>query len=586
MVWRILRPTVGLGLVERPLKLSPVPVEQHAAQAGGIAEQGMVLLKNDGKLLPLTSADIRSIAVIGSNADDVSAAGGGSARVQSMRGVSVLEGIRQRAGAGVRVEFAPGADPIGPGALLPGLPSIPSCVVMPKGEAADARGWHAEYWANPTFEGAPQVAQTEPQVEMNRGFFDLPGLEPISPKRAPVAADLGIHLSARWTGRLIAPASGDYTLSLTCLGSGWLYLDDQRIIQAPWRPLRQSADAEPLTAEQIWTGGLASVHTIRLHLVAGQTYAVRVEYAADVPDQNFIYGAQVRLGWQPPHGAVWPDIAAAAELARRSDVAIVVARTFESESMDRPNLRLPNDQDRLIRAVTAANPRTIVVLMTGGPVEVANWESMTAAVLEAWFAGQEQGNAVARVLFGDVNPGGKLPLTFPRNADHTPLSTPAQYPGVDGAVHYSERLRVGYRGYDALVIEAEYAFGHGLSYTSFTYGQLVIAPEVTDGAQHVKISFELTNTGNRAGIEAAQVYFGFPAAAGEPPKRLADWARVSLQPVESRQLSVTVDAQCLERPLSFWSAETKKWEIAQGSFAVYMGASSRDIRLSGRFQVQ
>jgi beta-glucosidase len=292
-----------------------------------------------------------------------------------------------------------------------------------------------------------------------------------------------------------------------------------------------------------------------------------------------------RLGWQPPVEVTPSSIAKAAALARQSDVAIVVVRTYETEEMDRPDLRLPNGQDQLIRAVAAANPRTIVVLMNAGPVEIASWVEDVPAVLEAWFAGQEQGNAITRVLFGDVNPSGKLPLTFPRDLHHTPITTPAQYPGLNGAVHYSEGLNVGYRGYDRLGIEPQYPFGHGLSYTRFEYSRLQLTAQTSDGTQPIEVRFELANTGDRAGIEVAQVYLGLPASVSAPLKKLVGWARVQLASGERKSITVTLNPQSLEHPLSFWTADTECWNIANGNHTVYVGASSRDIRLNGNFHV-
>ena len=266
-------------------------------------------------------------------------------------------------------------------------------------------------------------------------------------------------------------------------------------------------------------------------------------------------------------------------------MAIVVTRTFESEEMDRPDLSLPNGQGELIRAVSAVNPNTIVVLMNGGPVETASWEADVPAILEAWYAGQEQGNAVARILFGDVSPSGRLPLTFPRSQSESPVSTLVQYPGVDGIVHYSEGLFVGYRGYDQYNIEPQYPFGHGLSYASYTYGQLSITPETTDSAaQAIRVAFTLSNTGSRSGTEIAQIYLGIPDEVIAPPKKLVDWARVTLKPGETQEITVNLDPLGWERPFSYWNNQHGQWEIAPGTYQLFIGASSRDIRLSGSFQ--
>ena len=571
MVRRILRPTLGLGALTPQVNLGAIPVEAHAAVAQEVAQQGAVLLKNEGLLLPLQPAGLRRIAVIGVNADSASAAGGGSALVRPWREVSVLQGLRERAGADVEVVYLSGTDPVGPGALLPGLPPVPSSVMRPT-DAADAGGFHAEYWSNPDFRGEPLVTRLEPLVELNRGFFDLPGFSDAA-KRPALPDGLGVRLSARWTGILTAPASGPYTFSLTCVGRGRLELDDAPLIEV------DRAQPTPVTRGGEWDGTGAPEFRAEAVLSGGQRYRVRVEYAADAPEQFFLYGAQLRLGWEPPAGTVSPAIQAAATLAGACDLAVVVARTFESEALDRPHLRLPNDQAALIRAVAAANPRTVVVLMSGGPVEGEGWEAAVPAILETWYAGQEQGRAVAALLFGDVNPSGKLPLSFPQDAAHTPLGTPQQFPGQDGEVHYDEGTNVGYRGYEALGLTPRYPFGFGLSYTSFSYANLALTPWDSDGHSPVTVRFDLTNTGLRAGAEVAQVYLSLPGEPDPPPRKLVGWARVTLQPGERCPVQVVLDPLSLERPFSRWSPEAKRWTIPTGTVRVQVGSSSRGIHL-------
>ena len=576
MARRILRPILGLGLADHPREVRPLPVQEHSARARAIAEQGVVLLKNTDGILPFSTDTIHSIAIIGPEADNISAAGGGSACVQPTCAVSVLDGIRQRAGQGIRVEYAPGVDPIGPGVLLPGLPAIPSDFFRLSNTAQAKPGLRVEYWNNPNFDGEPCVTRIEPRVELNYGFFDvLPGFSVASPKLPLKPAVLKGRISARWTGYLTAPVSGEYKLSLTCLGTARLYLNGQLFMDST------------LTAPEAHLGNSAAkVYSASVSLVAGESLLITIEYAADAPGNSPLNEAMLRLGWQPPAGLLSPSIRAAVALAEECDIAVVVVRTYESEEMDRPGLRLPNEQDSLIRAVAEANPRTIVVLMNAGPVEIASWESNVPAILESWFAGQEQGNVVARVLFGDVNPSGRLPLTFPRSEAQTPVSTPAQYPGIDGKVHYSEGLFVGYRGYDHFEIEPQYPFGYGLSYTHFEYSRPHLTPSTSDGTQNINISFELANTGNRAGIEVAQVYLGLPASVSAPMKRLAGWARLRLEPGERRQVTVTLDPQSPERPLSFWNPATQDWEIADGDYSVHFGASARDIRLTATHQIR
>jgi beta-glucosidase len=274
-----------------------------------------------------------------------------------------------------------------------------------------------------------------------------------------------------------------------------------------------------------------------------------------------------------------------AALAARSDVAVVVVRDYRNEHADLPSLMLSNEQDLLVRTVVAANPRTIVVLASGGPV-LLPWLEQVPAVLESWYGGQEMGNALADVLFGDVNPSGKLPVTFPRSERDTPVSSPEQYARRDHFIaHYSERLAVGYRGYDQFGIEPLFPFGHGLSYTSFAYAQLRVEPEMSEGTETIQVNFTVTNTGARAGAEVAQVYLGLPTSTDEPPKRLVGWAKVELKPGETREVSVALDPKASSHPLSYWNVTINGWEVASGDYEVYVGASSRDIRLTGTLRI-
>jgi beta-glucosidase len=267
-------------------------------------------------------------------------------------------------------------------------------------------------------------------------------------------------------------------------------------------------------------------------------------------------------------------------------LAVVVVRDYRNEHADLPSLTLSNEQDLLVQTVVAANPRTIVVVASGGPV-LLPWLDRVPAVMESWYGGQEVGNALADVLFGDVNPSGKLPVTFPRSEQDTPVSSPEQYARRhDFIAHYSEGLAIGYRGYDQFGIEPLFPFGHGLSYTSFAYDQLHVEPETGDGTRAAQVHFTVTNTGARAGAEVAQIYLGFPASTGEPPKRLVGWEKVELEPGETREVTVTLDPEGTSHPLSYWNVKTHGWEIASGDYQVYVGTSSRDIRLTATYKHQ
>ena len=285
------------------------------------------------------------------------------------------------------------------------------------------------------------------------------------------------------------------------------------------------------------------------------------------------------------------DPASAAALAKSSDVAIVFAVQHESEDSDLPNLSLPNNQDALIQAVAAANPHTIVVLETGGPVTMP-WIDQAGAVLESWYPGIRGGEAIAGILFGDVNPTGKLPITFPKSeADlphpqltKQPPGPMKDVPGVPGwkinptpfDVHYDEGLKVGYKWYDAENKEPLFPFGFGLSYTTFTYGDLQATP-----GNAAQVTFRVTNTGKRAGEEIAQVYATLPASAEEPPRRLVGWQKVELGPGESKVVTVQVEPLFL----SVFDTQQNRWQLLPGEYKISAGPSSRDLPLNSSIQI-
>ncbi len=570
-VRRILRTMFAHGLFEHPAQISSLPVQEHSTFARKTASRAIVLLKNAEELLPLSRREVRSVAVIGADADRY-ISGGGSAFVKPMFVVSMLEGIRRRVSEGIQVEYAEGVDPASAADLLPGSPAVPSSVLTSAESGPEVHGLHAEYWTNTRFEGEPRLVRIDRQVNLNLGFFNYSSMTASSLPSTP--QELNNAISVRWTGTITAPATGDYTLSLTHLGTARLYLDDQMLIDDP--------------------GMTLETQSVTLHLVVAQPRALRIDYVADRPEQRTpvpgdtstvgMIGSKVRFGWEHPADALPSAMREAAALAGRSDVAVVVVRDYRNEHADLPGLLLSNEQDLLIHVVAAVNPRTIVVLATGGPA-LMPWLDQVPAVLESWYGGQEQGNALADVLFGDVTPSGKLPITFPRSDRDTPVSSPEQYSKTELVARFSEGLGVGYRGYDLFGLEPLFPFGHGLSYTSFAYAQLHVELETSDGTRPVQVSFTLTNSGSRVGTETAQVYLGLPASADEPPKRLVGWAKVELKPGEFKEVSVTLNPNSTSHPLSYWSVSMSSWEVASGDYQVYVGASSRDIRLTGILHV-
>jgi len=268
----------------------------------------------------------------------------------------------------------------------------------------------------------------------------------------------------------------------------------------------------------------------------------------------------------------------AAALAASSSVAIVFVSNFETEGSDLSGIDLPSAENSLISAVAAANPNTIVVLDSGSAVTMP-WLSSVKGVLEAWYPGQEDGTAIAALLFGNANPSGHLPVTFPTSLSQVPASTAAQWTGTNGTVQYSEGVDVGYRWYDTQNLTPLFPFGYGLSYTTFSFSNLQVGSLVAGGASTV--TAKVTNTGARAGADVAQLYVTDPASAGEPPRQLEGFARVSLQPGASQ----TVTFQLTERNLRYWNSASNAWATATGNYGIEVGDSDGNLPLAGTLSV-
>ena len=371
----------------------------------------------------------------------------------------------------------------------------------------------------------------------------------LSPAYAPTP------FGGSYTGTLTAPETGTYVLAITnpcgCYTSTYLSLDGKQIIDDPSTP---------------------PVHTysVAVPLTAGKTY------------QLSISGASSQLLWGTP-SALAPGIAAAVSAAKSASVAVVVVSDdTESEATDRLSLNLPSAQDELISAVAAANPHTVVVVNAGAPVAMP-WLPSVAGVVDTWYPGQTSGTALASVLFGQTDPGGHLPVTFPASLSQVPASTTAQFPGNGSTVQYSEGVDVGYRWYDAKDVTPLFPFGFGLSYTRFAFSHLSVSRSATDGTQDVRVSAVVTNTGHRAGSEVAQLYLADPSGTGEPPRQLAGFQRVSLAPGASARVSFDVTPQAM----SWWSDPASGWTQTAGHYQVYVGDSSAltGLPLRGSFSM-
>lgn len=275
-------------------------------------------------------------------------------------------------------------------------------------------------------------------------------------------------------------------------------------------------------------------------------------------------------------------VADAAALAKDCELAIVFARDFETEGDDRANISLPDEQDNMIEAVVAANPRTIVVLNTGCVVLVDRWADKVPAIVQGWYPGQDDGNVIADILFGTVNPSGKLPITFPRARHDVAVNSAEQYPGVGQIGKYSEGLFFGYRHHDKRNVAPQFPFGHGLSYTTFEFSNVKVArPQIKVGEGQT-VEVQVKNTGRRAGAEVVQLYVqDVKSSVERPVKELKAFAKVMLKPGESKRLQLSLN----ERSMAYYDVAQKKWVVEPGEFKVLIGSSSRDIKLNASFEV-
>jgi beta-glucosidase len=392
------------------------------------------------------------------------------------------------------------------------------------------------------------------------------------PSSALTPAYAATGYGGTYAGTLTAPETGTYVLAFQNPGNYTttsLYLDGEEILANPGTP--------PV-----------STYSVGVNLVAGQAYTLQLSGG----------GPSAGLSWATPSDLA-PGISQAVAAARSAATAVVVVSDdTESEAADRASLNLPSAQNELIAAVAAANPRTVVVIDAGAPV-VMPWLSQVASVVDAWYPGESNGTALAAVLFGQVNPSGHLPVTYPADLSQVPASSPAEFPGVDGQVDYSEGINAGYRYYDANNETPLFPFGYGLSYTSFAFSHLRVTPQAVRNATsspgatscrcdgqsraEVTVSATVTNTGKVAGSEVAQLYLGDPAVAGEPPRQLKGFQKVTLRPGASAPVRFTLSGH----DLSYWDDTANGWVLPDGPFSVYVGDSSAlaDLPLRGGFTV-
>jgi beta-glucosidase len=472
---------------------------------------------------------------------------------------TVTTPVNQAVGTAVAEEGATLLKNSGPVLPLPASNAGTIAVIGPAASAAPTYAGGGSAYVIPSavvtpLAGIQAAAGSGTNVVYSQGLPTDTSL-PSIPSTALSPAYSSTPSGGTYTGTLTAPQTGTYVLALTnscgCYTPTYLSLNGQQILGDPGTPPVQTYSAA-------------------VQLTAGQQYTLSIS------------GQSSQLLWGTP-SALAPDISAAVSAAQSASTAVVVVSDdTESEAADRQSLSLPSAQDELIEAVAAANPNTIVVINAGAPVAMP-WLSQVAAVLDAWYPGQSSGASLASVLFGQTDPGGHLPVTFPASLSQVPASTTAQFPGNDSQVQYSEGINVGYRWYDANNVTPLFPFGFGLSYTQFAFSNLQVSPATVDGTQDVQVSATVTNTGQRAGSDVAQLYLGDPAASGEPPRQLAGFQRVNLASGASTQVAFTITPQ----QESWWDDSANGWNQTEGSYGVYVGDSSAlsGLPLQGTFTV-
>lgn len=532
---RVLRTMERTGVFANP-ETGPergIDRPEHRALIRRTGAEGAVLLRNESGALPLDRQRAKRIAVIGPNAKDAQIMGGGSAQVNAHYVISPWDALTTRLHGEAEFTYAQGAF------NHKRLPAIPLDLLQ-------ERGFSYTFYANTDFDDEPA------------GFLNTPASEQIW--FAPPVPALGRSpFSARVTATFLPDESGTHTFSLTSAGLARLFVDGELVIDN-WDGYRHGD----------YFFGMGSAERIAtIDLDAGTSHELTVEYrSSDISPLKAI-----RLGYQPP---VDPNaIAEAAALAADADVALVfVGRTgeWDSEGADLPDtLALPGEQDALVAAVAAANPNTIVVLQTGTPVTLP-WLDEVAAVIQAWYPGQECGNAIADILLGEVNPSGKLTQTWPRKTEDNPAFL--NYPGENGHVLYGERMFVGYRWYEAREIAPLFPFGFGLSYTTFAYRDIAIDRETLQPGETATVSATIANTGPVAGAEVVQLYVqDVESSLSRPRKELKGFAKVTLQPGETTTVSFPLDRAAF----AAWDDGIHQWKAEAGEFIVHLGSSSAHV---------
>ena len=537
-VLRILRTAIRFGWLDRDQTDSTWPLYSQDGRKLALqsALGGMVLLKNERGLLPLDKTKIKNIAVIGPDAYPAVPDGGGSAQVKPFNAISFLQGMVDAAGSSVSVQYNRAITPIS---------EIYDNTQFTTEADGGKRGLNAEYYNTPDLSGEPALKQTNNHLNFT-WFWN---------NHWPGGA--GDNYSGRWSGFFTPKTSGKYRFLSDAFGENELkiYLNDKLFIE-------RKGKGEPL---MIKTASLE----------AGKHYAVKAEFTGCV---DF---CRMTLGIQPIDQIIDPAVPS---MVANADAVVVCAgfdSTNEGEGYNR-TFQLPLDQDALIKTALADNKNVIVVITSGGGTDMSQWVDKTPALIQAWYPGQEGGTALAQIIFGDVNPSGKLPASFERHWEDSAVYHNYK-PDANNHIAYKEGVFLGYRHFDQSKVKPLFPFGYGLSYTTFKYDNLAVTPGTTKGDEPVTVLFDLTNTGDREGAEVAEIYVGDShSSVPRPVKELKGFSKVELKPGETRHVSILLN----KRALSYFDVTSEDWKAEPGVFNILVGSSSQNIALKGQLTLE
>lgn len=543
---KILELAVKAGKFENPEELpeQAIDKEEHRQLIRQAGAESLVLLKNDNNTLPLDASKLKNIAVIGPNAQESIVMGGGSAGVRTHYTITPFEGIKSAIGEESQLSHELGCYTHKFCTLLDGR------IKTKDGE----EGLDFEYYNGQGFDTFHSRCI---QSTSKLWLFDC----------LPEGIDGAGTFTARLRTLYTPKTSGKHILGLASCGFSRLLVNGDEVIDNWNDQLKPGIFFDMGSAEKTGT----------YEMQANQPVEIIVEFERSPIEREL---PAIRFGLVEEMNP--NSIEDAVELAKKSDVAIIIAGLngeWETEGADRTTLQLAGKQDELISAVAKANKNTIVVNQSGTPISMP-WLNEVPSVLQTWYLGQEAGNAIADVLFGKVNPSGKLPTTFPLKLEDTPAYI--NYPGENGHVNYGEGLYIGYRYYDVRKVPVLFPFGHGLSYSNFEYKNVRVNQPNMEGDSTITVSVDVTNTSEVDGKEVVQVYVHDKVASlNRPLKELRNFKKVNVPAGQT----VTVDIVLDKYAFGFYNDLEKTWVAEQGTFEALVGSSSTDIRGSVEFEL-